>query len=220
MSFKRKFITLLICFLSVITLITTADASSVIKGRGTNDPYPLQGILQYKVDCQGLSPVESVERIVTLLDIESNERYFQTGVVKKNSKLYEIPQNELEDFNISPTYNNTYCNIFTLDVLNILANSVGDEGYRISSRAVMANDLRKLFEKSPNWHEVSKSEAVEWSRKGFVVVLSYTENPHGHVALVKPTSTNDNIRLWNVGSVNSEDYEWTIKVNTKYFVKY
>lgn len=214
-----------IAIVSIIALtsvsVTGANHNS-FKGRNLKDSYPLHNILQYEY--QGnqsnfSNPNELLGTIVQSLDIEKNERYMKTGEVYKNGKSYSIPLWEFQDFDINKSRTNTYCNIFTIDVLNIMANTLKDETYRISKSPVLANSLRIRFENSEDWEEVSKSEAVESAQGGHVVVMSYVKSPHGHVAFVRHDSTDSTVYLWNVGGNNSEKSTWTNTGATKYFRK-
>lgn len=192
----------------------------LFNGYKARDPYPLHNILSYKYigDTSG-RPLTTASKIIKALDIENNTRYFKVGVLYKNKKAYEIPLTEIEDFNLNPQHTNTYCNIFVIDVLTIMANTLGDESYRITKTPINANSLRKSFEDSIYWHEVSKKDAVGWAQYGEIVIVSYVENPHGHVAFVKPNSTEDTVWLWNVGAVNSNNLKWNKTGNVKYFRK-
>lgn len=203
----------------VLTQVVSASTPTRLTGRHIKDPYPLHKVLQYQYQGEFSNPNHLLWKIVNELDIENNPRYFQTGVVYRNGKAYEIPKWEVEDFGLNPSHNNTYCNIFVIDVLNTIANTLQDDTYRIVTKPVVANDLRKKFETSPYWEEVTKRGAVEASKQGTVVVMSYVQQPHGHVAFVRPDSSEEQIWLWNVGSENSEKLKWNIKNNVKYFKK-
>jgi hypothetical protein len=187
-------------------------------GRDTKDPYPLQHILKYElVDKANKSEIQLINDIIENLDIEKNERYFQVGVKFIDKKAYEIPIQEVEDFNLNVDYYNTYCNIFVIDVLNILANTTGDETFRILKTPVSANNMRSMFEDSKYWEEVNRGSAITSANLGSVVVMSYVNDPHGHVAIVRQDSTKDELYLWNVGAENKEKLLWKVENNVKYF---
>ena len=213
-----KRITLLI--LTGVVLSTSVNGFSGVKA---TDAYPLHRILGYKFVNKEQKSYKNkahlMSDIIRHLDIENNPRYVKTGVIYRNGKAYEIPSREVEDFNLEVSHYNTYCNVFVIDVLNILANTLNDDSFRIVKSPVLANDLRNIFGNSKNWKEVPKSEAHKYVKAGKIVVLSYTEHPHGHVAFVKPNSNEKDIYLWNVGAVNSNNLKWNKSYNTKYFVK-
>lgn len=211
-----------IIVISILTLSTTFIYSDgeMFTGLRVKDMYPLQHILKYKyINYENKQPLELVRNIIKELDIENNERYFKTGVKYVNGSVYEIPIQEIADFGIKAAHTNTYCNIFVIDVLNIVANTLKDESYRIATNPINANNLRTKFEESPYWMEVSRENAIENVQNGRIVVLSYVEQPHGHVAFLNLNSKNGRIFLWNVGAENSNNLEWTKSGNTKYFVK-
>lgn len=207
--------------LVIFSVMVLSLGSGKFYGRGVKDVYPLHKPLQYSYNTTKdyKSPVDLMSDIIKNLDIENNERYFKTGVVYKEGKIYEIPLKEVKDFNIKPRHYNTYCNIFVIDVLNIVANTLNEGSYKIVNEPVNANTLRTKFEDSRYWEEVSEQEAISCVRGGQIVVLSYIDQPHGHVAFVRPDSDLGNVLLWNVGRVNKNKVKWNKDYNTKYFVK-
>lgn len=192
-------------------------------GRKVKDCYPLHHLLQLRFvgsnPTNNTLPTDLVRDIVKELDIENNERYFKTGVVYKNGGAYEIPLNEVEDFEIKVSHTNTYCNIFVMDVLNIIANTTRDESYRTWKRPIRANDMRYTLENSKVWEEVGESSAIKYAQGGNVVIMSYKKNPTGHVSILRPDSVEGTIRTWNVGAVNSSNHIWKPRGDTKYFRK-
>lgn len=206
--------------LAVATSITVMSMDNEpFVGREIKDPYPLQRVLNYElIDKQGKTTAKLLSDIIENLDIENNERYFQVGVKYLDEQIYEIPLQEVEDFGINVDYQNTYCNIFVIDVLNILANTTGDDSYRIVKTPVNANNLRNKFATSSNWREVSQEDAAVLAKYGNVVILSYVNQPHGHVAIVRPDSTKNDIYLWNVGAENSNKLLWNVSGDFKFYV--
>lgn len=216
----KKKVTLKIIIIILLVSTTVSSSGDNFIGHKARDPYPLQHILKYRyTGRRGEKPLSIVSEIVKNLDIESNPRYFKVGVLYKGGKAYEIPLTEVEDFNLKTSHTNTYCNIFVIDVLNIMANTTKDETYRISKTPINANELRTAFENSLYWERVSKEDAVRWSKAGEVVVLSYVAKPHGHVAFVKFNSDLESIYLWNVGAVNSNNLKWNTKGDVEYYRK-
>lgn len=204
--------------IALVSALAVTVGAKAFDSLSPTDCYPLHHVLQYRYTSTVPTP-NLLESIVKGLDIENNVRYSQTGVIYRNGKAYEVPLHELEAFSLTPAHYNTYCNIFVLDVLNILANTTQDESYRLSPTPVTANGLRKRLEQSPYWLEVSKAEAVQGAKEGYVVIMSYTENPHGHIAFVRADSTPEQVWLWNVGAVNEEKHKWNKTHNVKYFRK-
>lgn len=209
--------------LLLLTGVVLSAPVNSFSGIKATDAYPLHRTLGYEfVNSEQKSyknKAHLMSDIIRHLDIENNPRYVKTGVIYRKGKAYEIPTQEVEDFGLKVSHYNTYCNIFVIDVLNILANTLSDDSFRIVKSPVMANDLRRIFSNSKNWREISKSDAHRYVKAGKIVVLSYTEQPNGHVAFVKPNSNEKDIYLWNVGAVNSNNLKWNKSHNTKYFVK-
>lgn len=207
----------IIALMTVGTLINPMNFT----GRTSKDVFPLHKTLNYKyINQEGIkTPINLIGNIIKDLDVENNPRYKKVGVVYKNNKAYEIPLHEIRDFNINSKHTNTYCNIFTIDVLNIMDNTLMTNKYKVSEAPVLANNLRTILENSKEWKEISKSQAGEVAKEGNVVILSYVKNPHGHVAFVKPESTSSDIYLWNVGATNGNNVKWHTDRNTKYFKK-
>lgn len=201
--------------------VVSANSFTGFKDIKPTDMYPLhqQLNMNFYTDKDMKHEGELLSRIIRELDIENNPRYMKTGVVYRDGRAYEFPLKEVEDFDIKVAHYNTYCNVFVMDTLNIMATTTNDESYRITNTPINANTLRNRFDNSPYWIEVNKNKAIENARAGKVVVLSYVAQPHGHVAFVRGDSKDGNIYLWNVGAVNKNKLLWDRVNNVKYFVR-
>ena len=145
--------------------------------------------------------VEHSKDAIDKLDVEHNYRYHRNR------------QGE----------NETYCNIFAMDYAHKMGAPLPEfldwNNDKKVDRWMDANKmvqwLRGTFPEgggsvvqgpAQGWRTIDAASAAELSSKGYVVLAGY-ENTHGigHMAVVRPESTLDNIRIAQAGATNFEN---------------
>jgi hypothetical protein len=108
--------------------------------------------------------------------------------------------------------NETFCNWFVMDVGKALGypRAIPSNGQSRGAgwsenpvKPLSANQLNKYFKTSADWTRVTPAEAAQRANKGEFVVGSLVAPGNGHVAVVIPGSTANNIRVAQAGSTNS-----------------
>jgi len=151
---------------------------------------------------------DNVENVIKELKVESNERY-------------------------QPREGKTYCNIYVLDATRRLGIKLFGEAAKQSSPEAVdwdndgiiddymdANETiawlrgtytvkgKSIGNQGPDngWEKVNSKEAAELASKGYFVLVGwYNSNGIGHIAIVRPNSTPENIRIAQAGLKNFSD---------------
>ncbi len=127
---------------------------------------------------------QRINNVLNRLDVEHNRRYLPSGTRGTSSRV-------------------THCNQFAQEVLR----QVGVP--RQNMPTGNANNMNRWLNNqgaAHGWHQVSAAEAQRMANQGHPVLASWnnTRGAHGHVAVVKPGSTNG-VRIAQAGGHNYND---------------
>lgn len=99
------------------------------------------------------------------------------------SRLREECDKALADVSFAPKDGNTFCNVALVSILRGLGVDICPD-----KPAPLANDIHELLSRLTGWVKIRPEMAQGFALGGCIVVASKKGLPHGHVAILYPSS--------------------------------